>query len=553
MTPRRERTTRRSRRIALGAAVLVAAVGLVSPVSNPAGAATRDDCAERNNNTAAKLIPCIRTKDLWRHMVNFQKIADANPGPDGHPSRNSGEPGYKASVDYVAKAMKAAGYDVKIQTYTFNYFSFVGTPAFSQVSPTAQTYQVGTDFNPGQASGPAASAAVQPAGGIVIPPTATPSSASGCTAADFTGFVPGRIALIQRGTCTFGTKAMNAEAAGASGVVIFNEGNPGRTALLSGSLVQADGSPAVLNIPVVFTSFDLGSGLVTQAAGGTAPVLTVDVQAIKDPNRLDYNVIAESKGGDPNHVVVVDAHLDAIFGAGMLDNASGSAAILDVAQMMRKVHPKNKLRFIWFGGEELGLLGSNFYIDNLTPAELGKIGFDLDADVLGTPNYVAGVLDPEGVQLFSRGPGTPMPPEINAPSRVARDVGINYLSSIGQKNILFSADGTDAFVFEQAGIPASGVLTGQDCCKTAGDVALFGGFEGNFEGTVPGTDGGCVDNPFRWCDNLSNNDPAVLTFMSKTFAAMVVKMAFDTTTLARAPGEHHGKNGRSESREHPDN
>jgi hypothetical protein len=71
---------------------------------------------------------------------------------------------------------------------------------------------------------------------------------------------------------------------------------------------------------------------------------------------------------------------------------------------------------------------------------------------------------------------------------------------------------------------SSGVLTGQDCCKLASDVSLFGGCEGNFEGTVPGTDGGCVDNPFRWCDNLSNNDPEVLTWVSKTFANMVRHM-----------------------------
>ena len=45
---------------------------------------------------------------------------------------------------------------------------------------------------------------------------------------------------------------------------------------------------------------------------------------------------------------------------------------------------------------------------------------------------------------------------------------------------------------------------------------------------MPGTDGGCVDNPFRWCDNLSNNDPEVLTWMSKTFANMVGHMAYDT-------------------------
>ena len=96
--------------------------------------------------------------------------------------------------------------------------------------------------------------------------------------------------------------------------------------------------------------------------------MSLDIHAIIDPNRDDCNVIAESKGGDPNHVVVVDAHLDAIYGAGMLDNASGSATILDIAQQMKNVNPRNKLRFIWFGGEELGLLGSQYYVNNLSQA-----------------------------------------------------------------------------------------------------------------------------------------------------------------------------------------
>ena len=65
----------------------------------------------------------------------------------------------------------------------------------------------------------------------------------------------------------------------------------------------------------------------------------IGIQSIEKPNAEDYNLIADSKGGDPNSVLVVDAHLDAIFGAGMLDNASGSATILDIAQMMRKVRP----------------------------------------------------------------------------------------------------------------------------------------------------------------------------------------------------------------------
>jgi hypothetical protein len=469
-------------------------------------------------------------------MQAFQAIADQNPGPDGHASRNSGEPGYKASVDYVAAQMRQAGYDVTIQTYKFFYFAYTALPTFREVSPASHDYTVVTDWNPGQSTG-TGTADLQPAGGIVIPPTPSPSSSSGCSMSDFTGFVPGRVALIQRGGCNFGVKVLNAQTAGASGVIIFNEGNPGRTAVLAGNLVDASGNRIVPTIPVAFTSFAIGDDLLNQynqaVQGGTAlPVMNLGIKAVVNPNADDYNVIADSKGGDPNHVVVVDAHLDAIYGAGMLDNASGSATILDIAQMMRKVHPRNKLRFIWFGGEELGLLGSTAYVNSLSPSDLSKIGYDLDADVTATPNYVVGVLDPAGVDLFGRTVSTTFPPQVYQPSTVARDQGIQYFTSIGLNHELFSPVGTDAFNFNMAGIPASGVLTGQDCCKTQGDVNLFGGSLGNFEGNVPSSDGGCVDNPFRWCDNLSNNDPRVLTFMSQGFANMVVQMAFNTTVLA---------------------
>jgi hypothetical protein len=489
-------------------------------------------CANRVNNTPALLLPCIQTGDLWRHMQAFQAIADANPGPDGHPSRNSGEPGYKASVDYVANLMQQAGYNVTIQTYTFPYSAFVGLPSWSEASPTARSFTLVTDWNPGKSNGDATAAQIKPSGGIVLPPTPTTSSTSGCTSADFTSSFAGKIALVQRGGCNYGVKVLNAEAAGAVGVVIFNEGNPGRTGVIAGSLVDAAGNTFVPSVPVAFTSFATGQSLYNEYQAGTPPVMSLSVHVIVDPNREDYNVIAESKGGDPNHVVVVDAHLDAIYGAGMLDNASGSATILDIAQEMKKVTPRNKLRFIWFGGEELGLLGSNYYVNNLSPTELSKIGYDLDADVTATPNYDVGVLDPAAVDFFTRTVSTTFPQQVYQPSTVARDQGIQYFSSVGLNHILFSPVGTDAFVFNQAGIPASGVLTGQDCCKTQTEVDLFGGSLGNFEGNVPSFDGGCVDNPFRWCDNLDNNDPNVLTFMSKGFANMVVRMAFDTTVLS---------------------
>jgi Zn-dependent M28 family amino/carboxypeptidase len=515
--------------VAVATAALAVAVG---PVARADG--TPADCATRANDTPAKLVPCITTEDLWNHMEQFQAIADANPGPDGHPSRNSGEPGYLASVNYVAGLMKQAGYDVTIQTYKFFYYAFTAPPVFQEVSPTAQTYTLGEQWGAGQSTG-TAQAPIQPAGGIVLPPgSSANTSSSGCSAADFANFTAGRIALIQRGSCNFGVKVLNAQAAGASGVIIFNEGQPGRTDLLVGSLVDASGNRIVPTIPVAFTTFDVGQSLYNgyQAAPGSPPVTNIEIQAVVDPNREDYNVIADSKGGDKNHVLVVDAHLDAIYGAGMLDNASGSATILDIAQMMKNVTPLNKVRFIWFGGEELGLLGSQYYVNNLTKSQLSHIGYDLDADVTATPNYTIGVLDPAGPDLFTGTSSATFPNRVYKASQVARDQMINYFTSTGRNHELFSPVGTDAFSFNEAGIPASGILTGQDCCKTQHEVDLFGGYVGNFEGNVPSFDGGCVDNPFRWCDNLDNNDPEVLTFMSKAFADSVIRMAFDTKVMS---------------------
>ena len=511
-------------------------VGLALLVAPSAGAAPAPDCDTQVNDTPSKLLPCITKDDLWNHMQRFQAIADANPSPaDGHPSRNSGEPGYKASADYVAQVMRDAGYNVTIQQYTFTYYAYTGIPSFSETSPTAHDYVLNEEWGPGQSTGTVTGGMVQPAGGIILPPTLTSSSTSGCTASDFSGFVPGRIALIQRGGCFFGVKVQNAQAAGAAGVIIFNEGNTGtsddRTGLLIGSLQDAAGNPIIPTIPVAFTTFAVGQDLYNQAQQ-TPPVMSLSIPAVVKPNTPDYNVIAESRGGDKNHVVVVDAHLDAIYGAGMLDNASGSATILDIAQKMKNVNPLNKLRFIWFGGEELGLLGSSYYVNSLTSTELSHIGYDLDADVTATPNYLIGVLDPAAPDLFSRTVSATFPNRVYKASTVARDQAVEYFDSIGKNHEFLSPVGTDAFSFNAVGIPASGLLTGQDCCKSQAEVDLFGGFLGNYEGNVPSFDGGCVDNPFRWCDNLSNNDPNVLTFISKAFATMVVQMAFDTKVMS---------------------
>jgi hypothetical protein len=489
-----------------------------------AGAITPAQCQARVNDTPSKLVECIQKGDLSALMDDLQAIADANPGPDGHPSRNSGEPGYLKSAQYVMQKMQAAGYDVHLQNFKFNYYAYTGIPTFSS---GGTTFVLGQDWGPGQSLGALdGTQTLTAVNDLVLPPTATPSSHAGCDPADFGPEVSGHPVLIQRGTCTFAQKVANAQAAGATGVIIFNEGNttPDRTGLVIGSL-----GGSVPPIPVVFTTFAVGNAMADAIAAGNPPKPAVDIKAIYQPNANDWNVIADSPGGDTNHTVVVDAHLDAIYGAGMLDNGSGSMAILDIAQMLQHVTPANHLRFIWFGGEELGLFGSQFYVNNLTATQASHISYDLDADVFGTPNYLIGILDPAAPDLFSKVVPETFANKVYKPSQVARDQAISFFNQAGFNHELISPNGTDAIWFNRIGIPASGLLTGQDCCKTPEEVELFGGQTGNFEGNLGTTDGGCVDNPFRWCDNWPDNVNAdTLTLMSKAMADMVIRQAFNT-------------------------
>ena len=217
-------------------------------------------------------------------------------------------------------------------------------------------------------------------------------AAPGCEAADFSGFPAGNIALISRGTCTFAIKATNAYAAGASGVIIYNNA----AGVINGTL----GNGFTLNIPV--TSVEQTVGQQLAATPGLVMRLKTDTfRGIA----TTYNVLAESVGGDPNNVVMVGAHLDSVnAGPGIQDNGSGSAAILEVAQQMAKVNPRNKVRFALWGAEESGLVGSTYYVNNLSAEALSKITLYLNFDMIGSPNHVFFVYDGDDSDLIGAGP-----------------------------------------------------------------------------------------------------------------------------------------------------
>ena len=133
----------------------------------------------------------------------------------------------------------------------------LATPILESISPipTNFTFGFGNDFLLMTGTGLGDVTARVQAVDLNVPYSGL--TTSGCEAADFAGFAQGSIALIQRGGCNFSDMAANAQAAGAAGVIIFNEGNaPSRFALYSGNLL-----PFTANIPVFSTSFQLGDFL----------------------------------------------------------------------------------------------------------------------------------------------------------------------------------------------------------------------------------------------------------------------------------------------------
>jgi Zn-dependent M28 family amino/carboxypeptidase len=477
----------------------IVAVALLTALLAPNPALAVDDV-----NTK-RLRDAVTVGGILAHERVFQRIANQNGG-----TRASGTPGYDASADYVAGRLEAAGYTVTEQEFVFPFYRELVPAELEQVSPTPTVYETGTfDFSgSGEVTGQ-----VFTTNDVVIPPNPTPppNSTSGCEPGDFTP-APAEpsVALVQRGSCDFSVKVTNAQAAGYDAVIIFNEGNPGRTELFIGTL----GSP--FEIPVVGLSFADGAALYAQLQAGQTVVVRVLTETEIDPTRTTRNIIADSPTGSDDRVVVVGAHLDSVIaGPGINDNGSGSSTILEIAEEMAELGIRNRqqVRFAFWGAEELSLLGSEYYVDQLSDDELGKIVANLNFDMLGSPNYVRFVYDGDG---SAGGPvGPPGSAQIEA-------IFNQYFASQG-----LAADPTpfsgrsDYGPFIAVGIPAGGLFSGAEGEKTAEQAAIYGGTAG--EPYDP-----CYHQP---CDTINNVNTKALFELGDAAAHATMTLARSRTGL----------------------
>ncbi|MFD9733982.1 M28 family metallopeptidase, partial [Umezawaea sp. NPDC059074] len=477
----------RTRRAGFSAIAAAAALALIAAPTAYAGPTAEPE----GPALAKKLVKAVSGDGVNRHLIAFQRLADRNNG-----TRAVGTPGYDASVEYVAGKLRGAGFDVT--TPEFTYPVQVTDAATAEVG--AATYEaIPLEFSP-----------QTPVGGVTGPLRVVPEDATpGCEASDFAGQdFTGSIALIRRGACTFDIKHRNAAAAGAIGVIIANN--------VDGKL-----SGVTLGAPGVVPTGGVSKADGTTLFGNAGQSVTLDLRFHEDI-KTARNVIAQTKTGRKDNVVMAGSHLDSVeAGPGINDNGTGSASLLELAlQLGGKPKVNNAIRFGWWGAEELGLIGSTEYVKSLTFEQQLDIALYLNFDMVGSPNAAYFVYDGDDSDKVGAGAGP-------FGSAQIEKAFVDYLK-VG-KNV--ETEGTDFSgrsdygEFINVGIPAGGLFTGAEGIKTPAQAAKWGG-----------TAGVAYDKCYHQaCDNLGNIDRVALDRNADAIAWVTTSYGISTEDINGVP------------------
>ncbi|OCA90390.1 aminopeptidase [Bacillus sp. FJAT-27225] len=277
--------------------------------------------------------------------------------------RVAGTEAEQKAIQYVKQQFESYGYKTELQEFNFYGYTAPHTvqlqvDGFSDLKPLSFTY--GMD---GKATGEIVYAGL--------------GQVSELANLDLTG----KIALIQRGSISFADKVLNAAAKGAAGVIIFNNA--------PGTLNGTFGAPNDNYVPAVALTQADGQALLAAVNSGSKPNATINIVGAEGGMRTSHNVIATkaptNKNKAVNEIIALGAHHDSVAGApGANDDASGTSMVLELARVMKDLPTDREMRFITFGAEELGLIGSRYYASQLSADEKARFTGYFNMDMVGS-------------------------------------------------------------------------------------------------------------------------------------------------------------------------
>lgn len=468
-----------------------------SATTQTTDASTTDDpTSDTEDTTTAScddLEGAITADGMRVHLEALEAIATANGN-----TRSVGTAGYDQSADYVIDQLEAAGYTAAPQAFDVNVFTQNGPASLEWEDE--EVYDEGPDFSVAYYS--AAGSPTATARAVDVQLGQGNTSSSGCQPNDFAGFPAGNIAIIQRGACFNFQKLQNAQAAGAVGVILFNQGD---TDARMGAWVGTLGATTNVTIPVVMTPYWVGASMAQVAQGSVTVAMDVDVTI---ESRSTRSIIAETPGGDADEVIMLGAHLDSVpAGPGINDNGTGSAALLEIARALEGCDTTRKVRFAWWTAEEVGLVGSQRYVDSLDVMERDRIMTYMNFDMIGSPNYVRFRYDGDGSAFGMTGP---------MGSAELEQVFADYFTGVGLDSEETAFDSrSDYAAFVANGIAAGGLFTGAEGIKTQAQADNSGGQAGV-----------AYDACYHAaCDGVDNVDMDVLEAMGGAIAHAVALYA----------------------------
>ena len=337
--------------------VLIALVALASASFEPVRPA-RAQTQEESSETLTQLMQRLSSEGMaeLRRLTTF------------YSPRQPYSPEELAAAEYIEEKLKAlGGYTVTVQPFRrrgeeneVSELSLVGSPARDVRSQAMEGSAVGDVTASVVAVGKALAGDVPDSG------------------------LDGKVALIERGSISFAEQVSRVAGAGAVAAIIYNSqdrvfrnGQP-----FSGSLIEGDHSGST--IPVATIWREEGTSLLDTLNEGTE--VRVRLKVTYRRWLTSRNIIAEKVGTDSSAgVVVVGAHYDTLRSAqGASDNGTGVASLLVMAEEISGLQLAHTVRFIFFGAEEWGLHGSDFYVEEYSAYEEGAIIAMINLTSLGS-------------------------------------------------------------------------------------------------------------------------------------------------------------------------
>jgi aminopeptidase YwaD len=299
------------------------------------------------------------TKPDGNRILSYDQKLSVDIGP--RPKATEKE---KEAIDYISGLLESFGYEVTLQDF----------PALTEASRESTLSVSGATQRTVIALPVTLSGTARVQGKLISAGRGTPP--------EFPASVAGNIALIARGDFTLQEKVSNAVAAGATGVIIYN--NEDGTFL--------GGLSASASIPVISISLADGQALVGELA---LREVSADLFVGSTGTTTAHNVVAKPPGKDC--ATVTGGHFDTVPGApGASDNGSGTATVLEIANVIAKKGEIGSNCFVLFGAEEPSLLGSQAFVRNLTAAQKRQLKVMFNFDMVGVgDDYWAVIGTPE--------------------------------------------------------------------------------------------------------------------------------------------------------------